>query len=219
MARALHPAGAVTVVLNYGLVPSVDLDEQVRQCRAAIAWVHRHAAQWDGDPARVSVSGHSAGGHLAAMLLTTDWSVFGVPGDVVKAVCAISGIYDLEPIRLCYLNEALAFTPDVVRRTSPARLAPRAPAPLLLALGAAEGPEYHRQTTELAAAWRAHEVPIELMDLEDHDHFSIVGELQSPFSALAQAIQRGWTGLREAARLSAHASGRRTRAVKSPGPW
>ena len=105
-------------------------------------------------------------------------------------MCAISGIYDLEPIRLCYLNEALAFTPDVVRRTSPARLAPRAPAPLLLALGAAEGPEYHRQTMELAAAWRAHEVPIELMDLEDHDHFSIVGELQSPFSALPQAIQR-----------------------------
>jgi arylformamidase len=90
VARALHPAGAVTVVLNYGVVPSVDLDEQVRQCRAAIAWVHRHAAQWDGDPARVSVSGHSAGGHLAAMLLTTDWSAFGVPGDVVKAVCARS---------------------------------------------------------------------------------------------------------------------------------
>jgi arylformamidase len=190
VARGLRPAGAVTVVLDYGLVPSIDLDELVRQCRAAIAWVHRHAAQWGGDPSRISISGHSAGGHLVAMLLTTDWTAFGVPGDVVKAACAISGLYDLEPIRLCYLNEVLALTPEVARRNSPVHLAPSSPAPLVLALGGAEGPEYHRQTEDLAAAWRLHGAPIEIMDMEGHDHFSIVGELQSPFSPLARAIQQ-----------------------------
>jgi arylformamidase len=194
VARGLRPAGAVTVVVNYGLVPSIDLDTLVRQCRAAVAWVHAHAREWGGDPERISVSGHSAGGHLVAMLLATDWAAFGAPADTVKAGCAISGLYDLEPIRLCYLNDVLALTPEVARRNSPVHLAPARPTPLVLALGGAEGPEYHRQTDALAAAWRAQGVPIEVMDLAGHDHFSIVAELQSPFSALARAIQ-GQMGL------------------------
>jgi arylformamidase len=190
VARGLRPAGAVTVVIDYGLVPSIDLDELVRQCRSSIAWVHRHAGQWGGDPSRISVSGHSAGGHLVAMLLATDWTAFGVPRDVVKAACAISGLYDLEPIRLCYLNEVLALTAEAARRNSPVQLAPSLATPLILALGGAEGPEYHRQTDDLAAAWRGRGVPIEVMDMDGHDHFSIVAELQSPVSPLARAIQR-----------------------------
>jgi arylformamidase len=70
------------------------------------------------------------------------------------------------------------------------QLAPSVPTPLILALGGAEGPEYHRQTDDLAAAWRARGGPIEVMDMEGHDHFSIVAELQSPSSPLARAIQR-----------------------------
>ena len=187
--RGLRPAGAVTVVVNYGLVPSIDLDTLVRQCRAAVAWVHRHATEWGGDPGRISISGHSAGGHLVAMLLATDWPALGVPSDVVKSGCAISGLYDLEPIRLCYLNQVLALTPEVAQRNSPVLLAPSRATPLILAVGGAEGPEYHRQTDALAAAWRTRGVPIEVMDLPGHDHFSIVAELESPFSSLARAIQ------------------------------
>jgi arylformamidase len=189
VARGLRPAGAMTVVVNYGLVPSIDLDDLVRQCRAAVAWVHRHARQWGGDPERITVSGHSAGGHLVAMLLATSWAELDAPADVVKAGCAISGLYDLEPIRLCYLNEVLKLTPEVARRNSPVHLAPTRPTPLILAVGGAEGAEYHRQTDDLAAAWRAHGVPVEVMDLAGHDHFSIVAELESPFSPLARAIQ------------------------------
>ena len=189
VARGLGPAGAATVVINYGLVPSIDLDTLVRQCRAAVAWVHRHAIEWGGDPGRISISGHSAGGHLVAMLLATDWPALGVPSDVVKSGCAISGLYDLEPIRLCYLNQVLALTPEVAQRNSPVLLAPSRATPLILAVGGAEGPEYHRQTDALAAAWRARGVPIEVMDLPGHDHFSIVAELESPFSSLARAIQ------------------------------
>jgi arylformamidase len=188
--RGLRPAGAATVVLDYGLVPAIDLDEVVRQCRAGIAWVHRHARQWGGDPDRIGISGHSAGGHLVGMLLATDWASFGVPADVVKAGCAISGLYDLEPIRLCYLNRVLALTPEVARRNSPVHLAPARPTPLILAVGGTEGPEYHRQTDELAVAWRARGAPVEVLDLAGHDHFSIVAELQSPSSELAGAIHR-----------------------------
>jgi len=168
----------------------VDMDELVRQCRASIAWLHNHAASFGGDPRRISVSGHSAGGHLVAMLLATDWLRFGAPPDVVKAGCAISGLYDLEPIRLCYLNAVLQLTPAAARRNSPIHLAPPRQAPLVLALGGLEGPEYDRQTAALAAAWQARGVPCDVLRLASHHHFSIVGELGDPKSELSRAIFR-----------------------------
>jgi len=181
---------AVTVVVNYALVPSVDLDELVRQVRASIAWVHANARTFDGDPARITVSGHSAGGHLVAMLLATEWSQLGAPAGVVKAGCSISGLHDLEPIRLCYLNDVLALTPESARRNSPLSMKPSGRVPLVLTVGAHEGPEYFRQTNDLAAAWRAHGAPVDVMDAPGHDHFSIVAELERPDTALARAIRK-----------------------------
>jgi arylformamidase len=188
--RGLRPSGAVTVVANYGLVPSVDLDTLVGQCRAAVVWVHGHARELGGDGRRIFVSGHSAGGHLVAMLLATDWAALGAPADVVKGACAISGLYDLEPIRLCYLNDVLALTPEAARRNSPVLLPPPATGSLLLAVGGDEGPEYHRQTDDLAAAWRGGGGALDVLDMAGHDHFSIVGELEAPDRPLARAIQR-----------------------------
>src|SRR5207245_9760578 len=120
VARGLLPAGATVVVINYALIPTVQMAELVSQCRASIAWVHRHAASFGGDPTRIFVSGHSAGGHLVAMAMSTDWKAFGgLPADVIKAGCGIGGLYDLEPIRLCYLNAVLTLTPEDARRHSP----------------------------------------------------------------------------------------------------
>ena len=184
----VHVPGAHTD--NDTLVPTVDLDELVRQVRASVAWVHANARSCGGDPARITVSGHSAGGHLVAMLLATDWAQFGVPADVVKAGCAVSGLYDLEPIRLCYLNDVLGLTPESARRNSPVHLKPTGRAPLVLAVGAAEGPEYHRQTNDLAAAWRALGAPVDIVDAAGLDHFSVVAELERPDSALARVIRR-----------------------------
>ena len=94
---------AAVVVVNYALAPAVDIDEIVRQCRAALAWVWRHAKEFAATPERIYVSGHSSGGHLTAMLLSTDWPAFAanLPSDLVKGGCAISGLYDLEAMRLC----------------------------------------------------------------------------------------------------------------------
>ena len=194
VARAFRPAGALTVVVNYALIPAVDMDALVRQVRASVAWVHKNARELGGDPDRIFVTGHSAGGHLVGMLLATDWSAFGAPADVIKGGCGMSGLYDLEPIRLCYLNDVLALTPESARRNSPVLLAPPRPTPLILTDGGDEGPEYHRQTGELATAWRAKGVTVETLDLTGHNHFSIVAELESPFSPLARAIQ-GQMGL------------------------
>ena len=191
VAQALQPAGAAVVVVNYALIPSVHMDELVRQCRASIAWVHRNAPSFGGDPNRIYVSGHSAGGHLVAMLMSTDWRAFGgLPTDVIKGGCGISGLYDLEPIRLSYLNEVLKLTQESARRNSPVHCPPQRSSPLLLAVGGLEGPEYHRQTEELAAVWRSRGLPCQVLDMPRHHHFSILGELEDAGSMLSRLLQR-----------------------------
>ncbi len=190
VARGLLPAGAAVVVINYALIPTVDMDELVRQCRASIGWIYRHAASFGGDRARISVSGHSAGGHLVAMLMSTDWPAFdaGLPADVLKAGCGISGLYDLEAIRLCYLNDVLKLTPEAARLNSPVHHAPKRSGPLVLPVGSLEGPEYHRQSDDLAAAWRTRGLPCEAVHMPGLHHFSIVAELQDPKSELSRLI-------------------------------
>lgn len=191
VARGFVPKGAATVVIDYALMPGVEMDELVRQCRAALAWVWRNAASFGADPERIFISGHSAGGHLVAMLMATDWPAFaGLPADVVKGGCGISGLYDLEPIRLCYLNQDLHLDAEAARRNSPTLLAPVCPGPLMLPVGALEGPEYLRQSEDLAAAWRAHGREVEVRVMADHNHFTICAELEDPASELATAIQR-----------------------------
>jgi arylformamidase len=190
VARGLQPAGAAVVVINYALIPSVSMDELVRQCRASIAWVHANAGSFGGDRERLFVSGHSAGGHLTAMQLTADWPSLGLPPDPIRGACAISGLHDLDPIRLCYLNDTLKLTPEEARRNSPIYLAPRTGPPLLIPVGGEEGPEYHRQTETLAAVWRKYGVPCEVLDMAGIDHFSIVAQLEDPASELSRAIQR-----------------------------
>lgn len=189
VARAFRPAGAITVVVNYALMPGVGMDELVRQCRAALAWLWRNAGSFNADPGRIAISGHSAGGHLVAMMMATDWPAFesGLPGDLIKAGCGISGLYDLEPIRLCFLNDDLQLTPQDVARNSPIRLSAHNPGPLLLAVGALEGPEYLRQTQALVEAWRNRPEP---WVMEGLNHFTIVAQLNDPASDLSRAVQR-----------------------------
>ena len=110
VANGFVPHGITTVVINYGLIPTVTMAELVRQCRQAVAWTIANAASFGGDPARVAVSGHSAGGHLTAMIGATDWSTFTAPMLPVPvthrpvAGYALSGLHDLEPIRCCALQ-------------------------------------------------------------------------------------------------------------------
>jgi arylformamidase len=189
VARGIQPAGVLVAVVNYALVPTVDMDELVRQVRASVAWLHRNVEALGGDRDTITVSGHSAGGHLTAMLMSTDWEAFaGLPSDVVKAGCGISGLYDLEPIRLSYLNQTLGLTMETARRNSLVHLVPAAAGPLLLAVGAKEGDEYHRQSEALAVAWRRRGLPVEVIDMAGHDHFSIVTELGQPGTPLGRAI-------------------------------
>lgn len=189
LANTFVPAGAAFVPVNYALIPAVGMDELVRQCRAALAWVHRNAASFGGDPDKIYVSGHSAGGHLVAMMITTDWAQFaGLPQDLIKGACAISGIYDLEPIPLCYLNDTLHLSTGEVERNSPARLSARSHNPLIVAYGGLESDEFHRQSQEFATTWSEQQVDCRVMRCAAMNHFTIVDHYGDRGSALGQAV-------------------------------
>jgi arylformamidase len=188
VAAGMVPNGVSTAVTNYVLAPNADMDEIVRQNRAALAWLWRNARELGIDRERIYVTGHSAGGHLAAMLLATDWPRFGagLPADLVKGACAISGIFELEPIRLSYLNQTLRLTPEMAARNSPALLSYPCRANLLLVLGEDESAEYHRQSQDMAAKWRALRYPCEYCVPDRLDHFTIVDSLGDPAADLVR---------------------------------
>jgi arylformamidase len=182
IARGMRPHGVTTVVNNFGLAPEHNMDTIVAQNRAALAWLWKNAASYGGDRDRIYVCGHSAGGHLGAMLLATDWPAFDreLPINPVKGVCAIGGIFDLQPIRLSFLNEKLHLTPEQVEKYSPLSAHFPAPAPLSLVVAVNESEEFHRQSKQMRDHWRRLGWAVELLVPQGLDHFSVVNDLIDP---------------------------------------
>jgi len=186
--RALVENGAIAIIVGYGLIPTVTIDELVRQCRAAVAWTHTNAESLGGDPGRLFVSGNSAGGHLTAMLMATNWpAACGLPADIVRGGCSLSGLFDLEPVRLCYIQEDLGLTEEEVRRNSPVKLKPATSAPIIVAVGGDESDEFHRQSQNLTDAWNNAGGDCRLMIRPGVNHFTIVSEFADASSGLARA--------------------------------
>jgi acetyl esterase/lipase len=180
MGEGLLPAGFNLAVIEYTLAPEARLDQIVGEVRAAVAWVIDHAKELGGDPGRVFVAGHSAGGHLTATAMNDPRVAGGI---------AISGLYDLEPIRLNDLNEKLRLDPAEAARNSPLFHLPSRAAPLAVSVGLGELPELIRQSEEYAAAWQAHRLRGRYLPLEGHDHFSILEELAQPAGKLLAALK------------------------------
>lgn len=171
--------GISVALVEYTLAPEADIDRIVAEIGRAIDWLARQAPALGADPKRLYVSGHSAGGHLAAMML-------GRPA--LAGALTISGLFDLEPIRLCYLNEKLGLTEAAARRNSPQLHLPQTCAPAIVAVGAAELPELVRQSAEYAACLEARDFPVRYLPLAGHDHFSILDELAHPDGVLCGAL-------------------------------
>lgn len=157
-------AGAVVVVPDYALAPAVTIEHIVLQTARAVAWTWRQARSFGANPGRIVVGGHSAGAHLAAMMLACRWPEVAsdLPPDLVRTALSLSGVFDLEPLRHApFLAADLGLDAASARRLSPACMpAPAAPRRLLAWVGDSETPEFHRQNHLIRRRWGARAVPV-----------------------------------------------------------
>ncbi|MDH4115704.1 MAG: alpha/beta hydrolase [Burkholderiaceae bacterium] len=181
-------AGAAVALLNYGLTPRVTVEEIVRQQLKAMAWLYRRADDLGFDRDRIVVSGHSAGGHLTAMMMAAQWPAFdpGLPADLIKGGLAISGIYDLEPlVPLPFINADLRLDAAAARRLSPVHMPPATPSPLVTAVGGLESAEFKRQTQLIRRAWPKN--AREDLDVPGANHLTVCDQLAVESSPLFHA--------------------------------
>jgi len=155
LAEPYVAAGVSVAIVNYALCPLIGLGEMVDQVRRAFCWLHRHAGDFGADPGRIQISGHSAGAHLAAMLLATDWRALDsdLPDAPIASAILVSGLYDLTKLVRTSINEALQLDMAAARRLSPLAAVPRSRPPTILAVGEDEGAGFRAQCDALAGCW------------------------------------------------------------------
>ena len=197
VAPPLLDMGACVVVVNYALCPGTDkapvtIPDIALQCARSLAWVWRHIGAHGGNRQDITVIGHSAGGHLAAMLLGCRWKEVGadLPADLVRKAMSISGLFDLEPIRKTpFVQADLRITPAQVRQASPALW----PAPkgkvLYTVVGGDESPEFLRHNTLIHQVWGGRVVPV-CEALPGLNHFSVVTAMTQAGHRLHQLAEQ-----------------------------
>lgn len=185
LAPAFIRHGVTLALPNYGLCPAVGVEDIVKQNLLAIAWLWHYGARYGVKPGRLFVAGHSAGGHLAAMMLAARWNTYmpELPYNLVKGGLAISGIYDLEPlVHAPFVNGDLKLDQALARRLSPVHILPATTAPLYTAVGGEESDEFKRQNALIGGAWRfafAGDIP-----MPGCNHLTVIERLADPHSAL-----------------------------------
>jgi arylformamidase len=188
-------AGISVAIVNYGLAPKTPIAQIVEQVRRAIASIHERADELGADHGRIHCSGHSAGGHLTAMMLATDWSSVapGLPASPLAGALTISGVFDVEPLtRAEFLRHDIGLDAAGARALSPAFLPLLSPVPLIRAVGALETAEFHRQQHLIEAHWPS-VCSSALLDVPDRNHFTVCEAFATPgnmlFEAMCAAIQ------------------------------
>ena len=191
LAPAFVGGGISLAVVNYDLCPKTSMEEIVRQMLRASRWMWLHAEEYGMDQDRLYVSGHSAGGHLTAMLMCAQWPTFDheLPKDLWKGGLAISGIYDLRPlIDVDWLNVDLRLNEAIALKLSPAFMPPATRAPVMTCVGGDESSEFLRQNALLGSRWKsafAGDIP-----MPGKNHFSVIDGLADPASALFQGARK-----------------------------
>lgn len=185
LAPAFLKHNALFIAPEFDPLPGNTLPGMVDQCRRAIVWVRRNAAQLGVDPERLYVGGHSAGGHVAAMMLTTDWTRFGAPRDLLKGGLVLSGLCDLEPVVLAAGNRHVKLTAAERIELSPVHRLPTVPCPVIVAWGSGDSPEFRRQGALMAQHLRAAGRLAGTYALEGVNHFEILDVMAAEGSPLA----------------------------------
>jgi len=180
--------GVAVANVNYDLCPAVSIAAIVDACRRAVAWTAREGPKHGAAADRVVVGGHSAGGHLAAMMNVTDWSAYGFAAPPFRAGVTLSGVHDLVPLVQFSFNADFRLDEAEALRMSPVAQPLRAPQPLLMACGGAETSEFLRQTQLLWDAWPQVRRPLAgPLIIPGTDHFSVLAEYANPQSTLTRA--------------------------------
>jgi arylformamidase len=191
-AEPLVRAGAHSVILDFINVDEAggDLMPMYEQVRRALAFVWRNADRFGGDRDRIFISAHSSGSHLAACVLTRGWQEEGLPPDAFKGAVLLSGMYDLEPVRLSKRSAYVKFTGAMEQALSAQRHLDGLHTPLILGYGTCETPEFQRQTRDFFAAVRGRDVPAELIVGEGYNHFELLETLANPYGLVGRAALR-----------------------------
>ena len=190
LAPSFRRAGIALAVVNYRLLPQVTLEDLTRDVVSSITWLYQHAGHYGANPHHLYVSGHSAGGHLAALMLACQWPRWhgALPPDVVRGALAISGLYDLAPLMAApFIRGDLGLNDKRVLALSPACLPAATHAPLVTAVGGQESSEFHRQAHVLAQHWSS--VFVRDVPMPGHNHFTACTALGDPSSALFAAAR------------------------------
>lgn len=191
LAESFVDAGIGFANIEYALCPTVTLEQLVDQIRRAFAHLWRNAGDLGFNRDHIMVSGHSAGGHLAGVVLTTDWAAFGddLPRNLVHRGMPISGVFDLEPIRHTPIGDPLGLDAATAAMLSPMFNQPWAKADTVIAMGAHEGREFHRQAEEFAAHCRRQGTNVRINSVFGTNHFSVLETLAAPDGALFKAAK------------------------------
>lgn len=180
--------GVIFIALDYTLAPQATMFEIVDQARRGIISVVKNAHKFNGDPQNITISGSSAGGHLVAEILSTDWQKYGFDSCPIKGALAISGVYDLAPLVSTYINEPLKMTAQDAQKISPLNHIPTDCCPIIVTYGENETSEFKRQSHEYMDACLRAGTECSYVDMPVVNHFDIVLDLNKKDSPLFQAV-------------------------------
>ncbi len=190
IAPAYVAAGISVSVVNYSLAPQVTLPAMVEQVRRSVLWLHSNSLRLGHDPARIVCSGHSAGGHLTAMMLVTNWADLNHSQSIepIRAAIGISGLYDLEPIsKTEFLKPEISLDTETISSMSPVKLTPSGQTPLLTVVGQQESSEFHRQSQMLVDCW-GNSITQGPLDIGGANHFDVCDEFVNENSELFRLV-------------------------------
>jgi arylformamidase len=182
--------GATVAVIEYDLCPQVTVTEIVREVRSAVHWSYRHISRYGGDPTKIHIAGHSAGGQLAAMALAYDWPKDNLPREILQGAVITSGVHDLEMVMHVSINQEIRMTPEIAKANSPLLHPPLVPCPILVAVGGDEPSGWRQMSEDYYRFCKERAPQVEYLVVPGANHYTMSQHLADAESPLTRAIFR-----------------------------